>query len=77
MTTEKAIRIMAGLFVVVSLALGADASPLFVSRHFLWLTLFIGANLVQSALTGFCPAVGIFRKLGLKTCREAALAEPR
>ncbi|HEX9240804.1 MAG TPA: DUF2892 domain-containing protein [Anaeromyxobacter sp.] len=75
MTTEKAIRIMAGLFVVVSVALGADASPIFVSRHFLWVTMFVGANLAQSALTGFCPAVAVFRKLGLKTCREAALAE--
>lgn len=68
MTTEKAIRIMAGSFIIVSVALGADASPLFVSRHFLWFTLFVGANLAQSAVTGFCPAEGLLRLLGMKSC---------
>jgi hypothetical protein len=65
-TVENAIRIMAGSFILISLALGVDASPLFVSKHFLWLTAFVGANLLQSAFTHFCPAEMVFRKLGLR-----------
>lgn len=71
MTTEKAIRIMAGLFILLSLGLGVEGSPLFVSRHWLWFTAFVGANLFQSALTGFCPAELIFRKLGMPRAGEA------
>lgn len=66
MTVERAIRIMAGSFILVSLALGVDASPLFISKHFLWLTLFVGANLFQSGFTQFCPAEMIMLKLGMK-----------
>lgn len=66
MTIERAVRIMAGSFILISLALGVDASPLFVSKHFLWLTAFVGANLFQSGFTCFCPAESIFSKLGLK-----------
>lgn len=65
-TTDRAIRIMAGSFVLISLALGADASPLFVSRYFLWFTAFVGANLLQSGFTRFCPAETIMVKLGMK-----------
>jgi hypothetical protein len=50
MTTEKQIRIFAGAVILVSLALGA-----FVNLNFLWITAFVGANLFQSAFTGFCP----------------------
>lgn len=71
MTTEKAIRILAGTFVLASLAFGADASPLFVSRHVLWLAAFVGANLLQSALTGFCPAELVFRWAGMRPCGAA------
>jgi hypothetical protein len=66
MTIERAIRILAGTFVLVSLALGAPGSPLFVSGKFLWFTAFVGANLFQSGLTRFCPAEGILRRLGLE-----------
>jgi hypothetical protein len=66
MTVDNAVRALAGTFVLLSLALGVDASPLFVSRHFLWLTAFVGANLLQSAFTHFCPAEMVFRKLGLR-----------
>ena len=66
MTPERGVRILAGTLVLLSLALGAPASPLFVSPHFLWLTLFVGANLLQSGFTGFCPAEMILRKLGLQ-----------
>jgi hypothetical protein len=74
MTIERAIRILAGSFVLTSLALGAAASPLFVHAHFLWLGAFVGANLIQSALTGFCPAELVFRKLGLRHAADVAPA---
>lgn len=65
-TTDRAIRIMAGSFILISLALGVEASPLFISNNFLWLTAFVGANLFQSGFTCFCPAESIMVKLGLK-----------
>jgi hypothetical protein len=66
MTTDRAVRIMAGSFVLLSLALGVDGSPLFYSKNFLWLTAFVGANLLQSGFTRFCPAEVIMVKLGMK-----------
>ena len=66
MNVERAIRIMAGSFVLISIALGADASPLFISKHFLWLAVFVGANLFHSGFTRFCPAEMIMMKCGLK-----------
>lgn len=71
MTTEKAIRITAGLFILLSLGLGVEGSPIFLARAWLWFTAFVGANLLQSALTGFCPAEFIFRKLGMRRAGEA------
>jgi len=71
MTTEKAIRIMAGLFILLSLGLGVSGSPIFVNGNWLWFTAFVGANLFQSALTGFCPAEMVFRKLGMRQAGEA------
>ena len=65
-TTDRAIRIMAGSFILISLALGVEASPLFVSKNFLWFTAFVGANLFQSGFTRFCPAETIMVKLGIK-----------
>ncbi len=65
MTTERIVRIFAGSFVLIALALGADASPLYVSRHFLWLGVFVGANLFQSGFTKFCPLDSILKKLGV------------
>ena len=72
MTVERLIRIFAGAFVLASLALGVEASPLFVSRHFLWLTAFVGANLFQSGFTRLCPLETILRKLGVKTAGACA-----
>jgi hypothetical protein len=65
MTTDRAIRIMAGSFILLSLALGVEGSPLFVSSNFLWFTAFVGANLLQSGFTRFCPAEAIMVKLGM------------
>jgi hypothetical protein len=67
MTTERYIRIFAGAFVMLSLALGAPGSPLFHSANWLWFTAFVGANLFQSAFTRLCPLETILRKLGVKS----------
>jgi len=72
MTIERLIRIFAGSFVLVSLALGVEASPLFVSQNFLWFTAFVGANLLQSGFTGFCPLETILRKLRTGRARASA-----
>jgi hypothetical protein len=66
-TTDRWVRIIAGAFVVVSLALGVEASPVFASKHFLWFTLFVGANLFQSGFTRLCPLESLLRRLGVKT----------
>ena len=70
MTTERLVRIFAGVFVLLSLALGVQASPLFVNANFLWFTAFVGANLFQSGFTKLCPLESILAKLGVK--RQAA-----
>lgn len=66
MTIERAIRIMAGFFVMLSLALGVEGSPLFVSTWFLAFTAFVGLNLFQSGFTGFCPPSFLLKKFGMK-----------
>jgi hypothetical protein len=67
MTTERLVRIFAGTFVLLSLALGVEASPLFVNANFLWFTAFVGANLLQSGFTRFCPLEMILRRLGVRS----------
>lgn len=66
MTLNQYIRIFAGAFVLISLALGVDGSPLFLSQNWLWFTAFVGANLFQSGFTKFCPLETILKKLGVK-----------
>ncbi len=70
MSTERYVRVMAGLFILSSLALGVDGSPLFASRWFLAIAAFVGLNLFQSGLTRFCPAELILRALGVKSAAE-------
>ena len=67
MTVERLVRIFAGAFVLVSLALGVKGSPAFVNENFLWFTAFVGANLLQSGFTRFCPLEVILKKLGART----------
>ena len=67
MTVNQAVTAFAGFMVLLSLALAWYVSP-----YFLALTAFVGANLFQSAFTGFCPAATIFRKLGLRDDRPPA-----
>ena len=66
MNAERIVRIVAGFFVLLSLALGAQASPLFVSEYFLFFTAFVGLNLFQSGFTQICPLNNILAKLGVK-----------
>ena len=66
MTVERYIRIIAGLFIMVSLALGVQGSPLFVSPWFLAFTAFVGLNLFQFGFTNFCPLAILLKKLGVK-----------
>jgi hypothetical protein len=63
MTVERSLRLLAGTFVLLSLALGYWVSPWW----FLF-TAFVGLNLLQSGFTNWCPAMAIFRKLGLPDC---------
>jgi hypothetical protein len=65
MTIERYIRIIAGLFIMISVALGAEASPLFVSPWFLAFTAFVGLNLFQFGFTKFCPLCTLLAKLGV------------
>ena len=60
MTVERGLRLMAGSFVLLSLALGYWVSP-----YWYWFTAFVGLNLLQSALTNWCPAMWMLRKMGL------------
>jgi hypothetical protein len=61
MTVERGVRLMAGVMILASLALAH-----FVSPYWLWLTVFVGLNLLQSAFTNWCPAMSIFRAMGMK-----------
>ena len=70
MTTERIVRIFAGAFVLASLALGAPASPAFLSGNWLWLAAFAGANLFQSGFTRFCPLEIVLRKAGVRSTAE-------
>ena len=67
MSIERIIRIMAGFFVLLSLALGWQGSPVFVSVWFLAFTAFVGFNLLQSGFTGFCPPEKLLSKMGFKS----------
>jgi hypothetical protein len=62
MTVERAVRMIAGVFVLLSLALGHWVSP-----YWYLFTAFVGLNLFQSAFTNWCPAMTILRKMGLKS----------
>lgn len=66
MTVNNAVMAMAGTFILISVLLS-----LLVSQYWLGLTIFVGANLLQSSFTGFCPAAKIFQRLGLKGSCES------
>ncbi len=61
MTLDRAVMAVAGSFILLSLLLAH-----FHSNNWLWFTTFVGANLLQSAFTGFCPMAMFLKKLGVK-----------
>ena len=66
MTSWQLVRLVAGTFILLSLALGSPDSPFFLSQWWLAFTAFVGANLLQSAVTKWCLMESIMRKLGAK-----------
>lgn len=60
-TVERGLRLIAGLLVLLSVVLGVYVSPWFFA-----FTAFVGANLLQSAFTNWCPAMTLLRRTGLK-----------
>jgi hypothetical protein len=65
MTVDRLIHILAGSFILLSLLLGVDGSPLFMSKWWLAFTAFVGANLLQFGFTNVCPMGFILKKLGV------------
>jgi len=66
MTVERALRLIAGAFILATLALAHWHSP-----YWLWFTAFIGLNLFQSGITDWCPMVWILEKAGVQRCPKA------
>jgi len=66
MTSWQLTRVVAGTFILLSLALGVPGSPIFVSPWWLAFTAFVGVNLLQSGLTRWCLMERILRRLGLR-----------
>ena len=71
MTVERALRLIAGVFVALSVVLG-----IYLNASFLWFTLFVGLNLLQSAFTNWCPMMVILRRMGLRNTSAAAVRAP-
>lgn len=70
MSVERALRMTAGAVVLISVGLAYLHSP-----YWLWLTAFVGANLLQSAFTNWCPAMWFYKKIGLRCCDVAPQQE--
>lgn len=62
MSIDRMVMAFAGSFVLVSVLLSIVHSP-----NWLWMTAFVGANLLQASMTGFCPLAFILKKMGVKT----------
>ena len=67
MTIDKAIMVMGGTMVMASALLSVYHNPMWI-----WLTVFVGFNMIQSSFTGFCPPAMIMKKMGMKTESEVA-----
>ncbi len=68
MTIEEGLRLMAGVVLLLALGLAHYVSP-----NWLWLAGFVAINQIQSAFTGWCPAMAILRKLGFKESTTCAV----
>lgn len=71
MTIERYLRLIAGLFVFLSVALGWYVHP-----GFFFFTAFVAVNLIQSAFTNWCPMIALLRRLGVRSA-EAPVVTPR
>ncbi|MEO7108730.1 MAG: DUF2892 domain-containing protein [Rhodoferax sp.] len=71
MTVERYIHLFAGIFILASLALGVQGSPIFVSQWWLAVTAFVGANLFQFGITDVCPMGWMLKKLGVPESKMA------
>jgi DUF2892 family protein len=67
MTIDKALMVMGGSMVIISALLSKYHDPLWI-----WLTVFVGFNMIQSSFTGFCPPASIMKKMGMKSEAEKA-----
>ena len=70
MTSWQLTRVVAGSFILLSLALGVPGSPIFHSSYWLWFTAFVGVNLLQSGLTRWCLMERIARALGFRASAD-------
>jgi hypothetical protein len=66
MTSWQLVRVFAGIFIMLSLALGIPGSPVFASQWWLAFTAFVGVNMLQSGVTRWCLMETILRKLGMR-----------
>ena len=66
MTSWRMVRIFAGTVILLTLLLGAPGSPLFHSANWLWVTAFVGANLLQSGITRWCLLNTLLQKIGVR-----------
>ena len=66
MTLERLLRLIAGVFVVASVLLGIYLNP-----NFLWFTVFVGLNLMQSGPTNWCPMMSFLKRLGVTHCSQS------
>jgi hypothetical protein len=72
MTLEATLRLIAGFFVTASVLLG-----LYVHPYFFWFTLFVGLNLFQSSLSGWCPMIPLLTRLGVRSGEVREMTEAR
>ena len=72
MTIERALRLIAGAFVIASVLLSIYVHPAFI-----WFTLFVGVNLFQSGLTNWCPMMAFLRRGGVHGCADGPSTVPR
>ncbi len=70
MIVTDLVHTLAGLFILVSLALGVEASPLFYSSYWLFFTAFVGLNLFQFGFSKFCPLALMLKRLGVPENRK-------
>jgi hypothetical protein len=70
MTSWQLTRVIAGTFILLSLALGVPGSPIYHGSYWLWFTAFVGFNLLQSGLTRWCLMERILRAIGVKASAD-------